>query len=202
MNNQVKFLCRYSQTVFYCQLLYSSASKIPLHLKFIMYEAIRNFLATASHSQIHSYERERDYYWATATPSVKLAYFPKCNPHWSFCGPDRADDDTTFLRELEEMCIEMGVFSLQSMLLSDKTRDILAAESLVDYITCLPWHLPPDTKAHRRACELRVSLSQKMQLQPPSLVNLTKAKLAATHCGLEKILKANSLHEIVDNITD
>ena len=183
--------------MFYAQLLYASASKIPLDLKFKMYEAIRNFLATADHTLIHKYEEERDFIWSTVAPFVKLAYFPKTNPQWSF---HSACDDSEFLQELDELCIEMGIFSLQNMLLSDETREVLITESLVDYITCLPWHLSPDTKAHRRACELRVSLSQKMQLQPPSLVNLTKAKLAATHCGLEKVLKANSLHEIVDNV--
>ena len=187
--------------MFYAQLLHSSAAKIPSHMKHKMYKTIRNLLATATYLQIHIQEKKYGYFWSTIIPILKLAYFPQQSPQWSFCGPEEnPNNETEFLQELEGLCIEAGVFSLQIILLSEKNRNVLITESLVDYVTCLPWHLSPDTKAHRRACELRLSLSQKMQLQPPSLVNLTKAKLAATHCGLEKVLKANSLHDITDNM--
>lgn len=163
-----------------------------------MKTAMKEFLESAEYDKISEHEKKKGYIWSTVTHFVKLAYLPKHSPRWSFDTP--GDNIEESLHELEELCIEAGIFSLQNVLLSSDTRDILIAEGLVDYIVCMPWHLSPDTKAHMRACDLRQFLSSKMQLQPPSLVNLAKAKLAVSHCGLERIVKARSLHDIVDNI--
>lgn len=187
--------------MFYALLLYKSASKIPAHLKIKMKAAIKEFLESADYEKISEHEKRKGYIWSTVTHFVKLAYLPRNSPLWSFNTSSEENGDTAKeSQELGELCIEAGVFSLQNVLLSSDTRDILKAEGLVDYIVCMPWHLSPDTKAHMKACDLRQFLSSKMQLQPPSLVNLAKAKLAVSHCGLEKVIKARSLHDIVDNI--
>lgn len=65
-----------------------------------------------------------------------------------------------------------------------------------DYILCLPSVLPIHSRAQKRAKDVVSSLGKEIQLQPPSLATMAKARLAVTHFGLEKILKT-PLQELV-----
>ena len=76
----------------------------------------------------------------------------------------------------------------------------MVQEKLVDYITCMPWYVPPRSRAQERASELVSRLGQTMQLQPPRLVTMVRAKLAALHFGLEKVLTTFSVHELLSEV--
>ena len=88
-------------------------------------------------------------------------------------------------------CIQCGIFSMSNMLRSADMRDIFLQEGLMDYLVCLPWLYPQDWPERRQAQQLVAFMGQHVQLQPPSLSNITKAKLAAMYFGLEKVLLAD-----------
>lgn len=73
---------------------------------------------------------------------------------------------------------------------------MLIREGMVNYITCLPWCLAQGSRAHLQACELVSHLREDTQLQPPSLLNIAKAKLAFMHYGLKKMLDMHSIHDL------
>ena len=73
-------------------------------------------------------------------------------------------------------------------------------EGLLDYTVALPWIYPKHWQERAEATRLVNFLSQHMQLQPPSLINLTKARLASMHFGLEKVLKTGSVHDLLDEV--
>lgn len=199
-NHLVLMLCRYFRSMFYSELLYASASNIPLVLKRKMHSAIHQFLKSADYTKIREHEKKNGYIWSTVTPIVKLVYLPRNDPSWTFCTYKSSEDVNEEMRELEDLCIEAGVFSLQNMMLCDETSELLIAEHVLDFVVCMPWHLTKGTNAHKRACDLNTFLGHKMQIQPPSLVNMTKAKLATMHFGLEKVMNASSVHELVNEI--
>lgn len=104
---------------------------------------------------------------------------------------------TVDLNMLAVHCIEMGVFSMQNVLYDEEIRDVLVHEGLVDYIVCMPWNVPQESRVQQRTKELVAFLSQHMQLQPPSLVSVTKARLASLHFGLDRVLNTLSIHHLL-----
>ncbi len=63
---------------------------------------------------------------------------------------------------------------------------ILLREELEDFITCSPSYVPKSLKP--QAKETVQIVGSGMQLQPPKLVNLAKAKLAKMYFGLERVM--------------
>ena len=101
--------------------------------------------------------------------------------------------DQGLMESLHQLCMEAGVFSLQNMLQGEDVRDILVKEGMLDYLQCLPWCLPQGSPAQARAKELVEFVGQKMQLQPPSLATMARARIAASYLGLQKVLKTLSV---------
>ena len=93
--------------------------------------------------------------------------------------------------------IEVGLFWLYVSLMYEADRNTLTQEGLVDFVVCLPWCLPQDSRPQQQATELVAYLSRNLQLQPPSLLNLTKAKLASMHFGLRTMLCTHSLQDLL-----
>ena len=73
-------------------------------------------------------------------------------------------------------------------------------EGLLDYQVSMPWIFPHDWPERRNASRLVAFLSQHMQLQPPTLINLAKARLASMHFGLEKVLGTDSVHDLLQEV--
>lgn len=193
------FLPRYFATLFFAQLVTSSLDLLCTHDKENMRSFMRDFLQDADPRDIHEHEVRNGYIWSTVVPFVKLAYFPSshlCPIHEHF---DLSLPFKQRLGELQQLCIEAGVFSLQNILSGEQAQQILVQEGLVDYITCMPWNLPKvlHSRVHRRAKELALMLSQNMRLQPPQLTTIARAKLAAAYFGLEKILRIISPCELL-----
>ena len=84
---------------------------------------------------------------------------------------------------------------LRYELVGEYQRTCVVENGLLDYVVCLPWTVEVGSRAHSRACELLSFLRGEMTLQPPSLINLARAKLAGMHFGLRQILKM-SAHEV------
>lgn len=197
-------LYRYFSCVFYAQLLTSSPHLFTLEQKTTLAQFMSDFLKEATPKEIRDHEVKNGYKWSTVIPFVKLAYYPRHNREFSMeihrdtCAINTEDgDNVVTLNRLAVNCIEMGVFSMQNVLYDEEIRDVLVHEGLVDYIICMPWNVPQESRVQQRARELVVFLSQHMQLQPPSLVNVTKARLASLHFGLDRVLKTLSVHELL-----
>ena len=207
--------------MFYSQLLTLSPHLFTLRQKITIAKFISDFLNEATPNEIRNHEVKNGYKWSTVIPLVKVAYYPRHSRKFSMevhrdtdpsnACDSRRDPDTTDAHDsdsdsaatinmLAVHCIETGVFSMQNVLHDEETRDVLVREGLVDYIICMPWNVPQESRVQRRARELVVFLSQHMQLQPPSLVNTTKARLASLHFGLDKVLYTHSVHELLSGV--
>ena len=186
--------------MFLSQLVTASSHLIlPAQLRDIA-QFMRTFLSSANYQEIREHEVKNGYIWSTLVPFVRVAYFPFSNPNRTFTRHAVTSSDVSEMKELEQMCIEAGVFSLQNTLSGEPGREILSQEGLLEYVTCLPWCLQRGTKACTRAHELVGSLGQKLHLEPPRLQTLARAKLAAWHFGLDKVYSSLSVHELLSEV--
>lgn len=125
------------------------------------------------------------YFWVTFLPYVKLVYLPNCRP------------DNIFL-----VALEIIIMTLHIMLdYQDRevNRGILIREGLMDYITCMPWYTTGAAEQRARALVRMVQQAPDVDLQPPSLVNMTKACVAKNYCGQQTIVHL-SVPEILRNL--
>ena len=182
----------------FAHLVAWSPELIPPSLLPKIHTFITFFLNTADYRVIQEHETKNGYIWSTIVPFVNLAYFPYANRRFASSHCDPKERET--IENLQRLCIEAGVFSLQNMLSGNQVREIMVQEKLVDYIICIPWYVPPGSHAQERAHELVSRLSQTIQLQPPRLVTMVRAKLAALHFGLEKVLRTVSVHELLSEL--
>ena len=109
-------------------------------------------------------------------PIMRLVYSPQ-----SHTSSDNAD----------LLCLEVGILGLQVKLKGDNGRQVLIKQGLLDYLVCLPWFIPERHSAHRRAQSLLRMVGAHVPLQPPSLNNIVRAKLAVTSCGLKKAMNSD-----------
>ena len=149
---------------------------------------IEEFLKKANHKAIMEGEIEHWYVWSTFLPYIKLMYIPE---------PPQSME----MSKLRLLSTELVIFSLLNMLGRENHRKVLVEEGLVDYVTCMPLYVPPSLRG--RASELveMLALSEEVAVQPPTLVSLTKGKLAKMHFGLDTVLKL-SVGEIIHNIRE
>lgn len=142
------------------------------------------FLKAANHRLLHAEEDKNSFFWFTVLPHMMLAYCPPL-PDYNVT---KTLHPRAMARNLHLCCVELGVLSLQNMLQGERHQKVLMEEGLVDFVTCMPWYLPKETAAHARACQLTMSLRPILR-QPPSLLNITRAKLATTCFGLDCVMK-------------
>lgn len=127
---------------------------------------------------------------------LAMAYYPYSNPEFSCVQPYYSDQHKKMGRELEQQCIDVGLANLYIALICKCQQQMVIKEGMLDYVTCLPWCLPQGSRAHQQACELVSYLREDAQLQPPSLLNIAKAKMAFMHFGLKKMLDMRSLRDL------
>ena len=94
------------------------------------------------------------------------------------------------------LCLNIALLGLQVILNGEDERQVLIKQGLLDYLTCLPWYIPKGSGAHERAKAVLDMVGSHVPLQPPSLNNIVRAKLAATCCGLEKAMHSD-YHQLV-----
>lgn len=129
---------------------------------------------------------------------LAMVYYPYSNPEFSCVLPYYSDRHKKMGRELEQQCIDVGLANLYIALTCKCQQQMLIREGIVDFITCLPWYLTHDqgSRAYVQAYELVSHLREDTQLQPPSLLNIAKAKLAFMHYGLKKMLDMHSIQDL------
>lgn len=94
----------------------------------------------------------------------------------------------------------MALFFLHTKIARECHCKVLLEEGLVDFVTCLPWHMA--AASQERAGQVVWELNSHLKLQPPRLFNLAGAVLAREHFGLEKVVRLHSPMELAREILD
>ena len=166
--------------VFLAQVVLVSPQCIPNELQQRIHDSMEDFLKQATYQDIMKEEVASYYVWSTFLPYIKLIYLPE-------------SPKTT--GQLHLLSLQAILLSLQNMLGRNNHKELLFKEGLEDYITCMPAYVPAPLKEQAKEL-VRIVGSDTIQLQPPKLVNLAKAKLAKLHYGLDDILH-KSVREIL-----
>lgn len=167
---------RYFTQVFLAQIVLTSPQCIPEEFKQHIQDFMESFLSTATYQALMEGEVKDWYVWSTFLPYIRVLYLPDA----SMLTGDAV------LRRLHLLSVQTTLLSLQNMLGRDNHRQVLLDEGLEDYITCVPGYVPASLK--QQAQELVQIVRSGIQLQPPKLLNLVRAKLAKMHFGLQKML--------------
>ncbi len=101
---------------------------------------------------------------------------------------------TTDIESLQRYSLEMVLYFLHTKVARECHCKVLTEEGLVDFVTCLPWHV--DAASRTKAKDLVSELSGHIKLQPPRLSNLARAVLAKMYFGLEKVVSVDSPVEL------
>ncbi len=128
-----------------------------------------DFMQNATNQGITEGWNKQQYIWTTFVPYVKLLYLPSSSSSG-----------------LDMLSLQTILLSLQNMLGRENQIKILLREGLEDFITCSPSYVPESLKPQAR--EMVQILGSGMDIQPPKLVNLAKAKLAKMYFGLERVM--------------
>ena len=171
------------------QLILVSPHQIPKYFLGTIHTYMEKFLASANIGDIVKYEEDQMCVWATLLPYLKLLYLPNT--------PGIFPDDAS-LSQLQLLSLNTALFFLHSKIMRETHREVLMKEGLLDFVCCMPWHVPVGSRDQARA--LLCELGRHVRLQPPKLCNIAKAKLAKTHFGLEKVAKVSSVGEIFKSV--
>ena len=189
----IDFSVRYFTQVFLAQVLLASPQHVPEEFREKIHDFMKEFLQTATYQAVMASEIKNWFVWSTFLPYIKLLYMPDTEASRR----EQACSET--MRSLHVLSLRTILLGLQNMLGRDNHREVLVQEGLEDYVTCLTSHLPPGMLREQARELVRIVGSGGMQLQPPRLVNLVKAKLAKMHFGLERVVHM-SVGEIVNEV--
>ena len=126
---------------------------------------------------IIQYQDEAGYFCLTFKPVINVLYRPTYN----------------IQPQLQTICQELIVVSL---LTRKNNYEVLIKEDLLDYVTCLPWHTSGSVQQRAKELVTMIQLTTDVNIQPPSLLNMTKATVAKCYCELDKVLEL-SVPELV-----
>lgn len=143
---------------------------------------IAEFLDSANPTDMQNFEEQREIYWVTMLPHMRVVYTPA-----SLYNEGKPAQDAKVL----SLCLKIAIFSLRVMNLNSENKHVLAKEGLLDYLQCLPWYLPPQSEVQQCASQLTRDLANMLSLltQPPTLSNMARARLATMHFGLDSVLQ-------------
>ncbi|KAL5505507.1 hypothetical protein EMCRGX_G006952 [Ephydatia muelleri] len=176
-------LAMYFGVMMISQLALTKAALLPEKLSSQVEFYLTRFLRSVNCSLLRKWiEKTRGMRWPDIFPTVRLVYSPLCRA--SLC-------------PIDLLCFEAGVCSLHIILSRDNEIQTLIKQGLLDYLICLPWHISEGLEARKKAKLLLEKVSSHMPLQPPSLNNIVRSKLAATCCGLTKAIRYDC-HQLVD----
>ena len=167
------------------QLILVSPQQIPRDFLRTIRKYMETFLNNASSGDILKYEEDQMCVWATLLPYLKLLYLPNA--------PRTFPNDTP-LSELQLLSLNTVLFFLHSKIMRATHREVLLKEGLLEFVSCMPWHVPVESRDKARA--LVCELGSHFRLQPPKLCSIAKAKLAKAHFGLEKVVKVSSVGDL------
>lgn len=104
------------------------------------------------------------------------------------------------LESLKQASLNTILFFLLTKVTRECHCKVLQEEDLVDFVTCLPWHV--GVASRERAEQVVWELNTHLKLQPPRLFNLAKVVLARMHFGLEKTVTIHSPMELAREMLD
>lgn len=171
------------------QLILVSPHQIPRNFLGTIHTYMEKFLDSASIGDIVKYEEDQMCVWATLLPYLKLLYLPNA--------PGTFPNDAS-LSQLQLLSLNTVLFFLHSKIVRGTHREVLLREGLLDFVSCMPWHVP--VVSRDKAVALLRELGRHVRLEPPRLCNIAKAKLAKTHFGLERVAKVTSVGEIFKSV--
>lgn len=144
---------------------------------------VSKFLANATTQELIEAETKELYIWETFRPYIKLFY----QPPKPLCSNSALSVND--IEVIHRDCLSITLMALQNMLSRNNHRVILKHEGLLDYVTCLPWHLSGDLAERGRELVRLFQSDPHIELQAPSLSNIAKAVVAKQFCGLDQVLK-------------
>ena len=141
-------------------------------------------------ADISAYEVKEGLVWATFLPYITFLYHPVVSP----LSIIEDTEGPELVKRLQRLSTEILLRALQNAFVQELHVSILMKEAMLDYVTALPWHVPVTCQAHARAVLKEVS--KFVQIRPPSLCSLAKAKLAKTTTGLKKVMDMKSVSDL------
>ena len=142
---------------------------------------IADMLQKETLEKILEYEEELGYNWCTLKPNISVLWRPSCYD---------------ILPGLQIYCQELIVASLHIILSSQNHREVLVQEGLLDYVISLPWHTSGSVQQRAEELVAMIQQASDVNVQPPSLLNMTKATVTKYYCGMDKVLEL-SVPELV-----
>ncbi|KAL5484238.1 hypothetical protein EMCRGX_G020700 [Ephydatia muelleri] len=175
---------RYLSCMLLAQLVLMSLKEIPPSLYQPILSFMEEFLLTPNYIE-DAMQDLYNFVWCTILPHVRLLY--------------TQDEESELASALKFYSIEIILLGLHSMLRRKNHCMVILNEGLVDYIVCLPSHVPETLRSKARGLIQLLSSEGNITVHPPRLINLAKAKLAKMYFGHEFVL-STPVSEIVNRI--
>ena len=148
------------------------------------------FLSNTSCAELKQMLIDRQYEWCVFSPVVKLLYVKSLD---EIVNCPNSMNSTR--KEINSLSMRSVILALRVMIGREENKQMLIKENLKDFICCAPFYLPEELRA-----EAKVFAKEVGCLQPPSLLNIVRSKLAKIHYGLMPILE-RSISEIVAGLS-
>ena len=136
---------------------------------------------------VRAYEIKEGLVWGTFLPYITYLYDPKRLL------------SSELLVKLHQLSTSVLLHALKNALGRDAHVKILLDEGLLEYVVALPWHVPESCRT--LAMGIRKEVSKFVQIRPPSLCSLAKAKLAKSSTGLKRVLDMRSVSDLFSVLT-
>ena len=166
-----------------------STKHIPEELVDRIHKCMGDFLRDSSYEDLKTELKEKQYDWSSFTSIVKLLYVKSSGDVIS-----QGNSACATMKKIYLLSMRSAIFSIRVMICRGEHKQMLIKENLTDLIFCVPFHLPEELRE-----EAKDLVKDVCHLQPPSLLNIVRSKLAKIH-GLEPILE-KSVAQIVTDLS-
>ncbi len=139
-------------------------------------------------SVVRTYEKNAEFFWGSSLPALTSLYRPDN-------GENCQSRTNSLYRDITQLCTQTLLHTLHIILGHHNNLVNLFNENLVDYVVCLPSIVP--SHSHQKAQAVVQEVGKQVQLQPLSLHSLAKAKIAKMKYGLQKVMKAITVTDLL-----
>lgn len=144
-------------------------------------------LSSLTPSMLEKYEDQEGLMWCSLRPYIRLFYQPTLYTH--LLDPVR--------RSLHILSVKIILRMLHGTFLRKVHCNLVYKEGMQDYVIALPWVVPANVS--QAASDLVSDFASQHPLQPPTLVNIVKGRLASWHLGLDSVVDT-SVRDIVTSL--
>lgn len=185
-------LLEYFTLMYFAQLVLVSPVLMLPHVLQNIIGRMEEFVQSTTPLQLKEYEEQRRFSWSVFFPYVRLAYIPNTPHNGELTHCAGCTIPGALLSKAQHLALEIVLYWLRNTLAREMHQELFIREGLLDYIICIPWHVPASLKDSAKA--LVCSISTQVITAPPRLASLAKAKLAKMHFGLDKVIRVYSVH--------